>query len=57
MRDVLLHDCPDYRNRYRNPVVVRLVRDGIVGTGNAWRRLPRPQTGRPKLVVIIGGRA
>jgi hypothetical protein len=39
-------------NIYSNPVIARLVRDGIEGTGNAWRRWTR----RPDLRLIDGGR-
>jgi hypothetical protein len=45
-------------NIYNRPVVARLVRDGIFGLNGAWsRRWPRPMTGRPGLVVIIGWRS
>jgi hypothetical protein len=42
-----------YRTR---PLVARLIADGIFGTGNAWRRWPRPQTGRRYFVLVDGGR-
>lgn len=48
------------RSIYRNPVVARLVYDGIFVTGNAWHldrhAWPRPMTGRRDLLLIDGGR-
>jgi hypothetical protein len=40
------------------PLCGELVRAGVVGANGAWlRRWPTPQSGRPGLVVIIGGRS
>jgi hypothetical protein len=47
-------DC--FRNRYRRPLIARLVRDGVLGLNGAWsRRRPTPQAGCLGLVVIVGG--
>jgi hypothetical protein len=56
MRTHFLHHRLAYRNRYHRPLVARLVADGIFGTRNAWRRWPRPQTGRRHFILIEGGR-
>jgi hypothetical protein len=55
-RTDVLPDRLKSRNIYSRLIVAKLVRDGVLGHGNAWRRWPRPQTGRPDLVVVIGRR-
>jgi hypothetical protein len=55
--DVLSDRQDTVHNLYRRRSDVRrLVLDGLIGTRNAWRRWPRPQTGRRHFVLIIGGR-
>ena len=52
MRARFLHRHLRHLKLYRRPLVARLVRAGIFGTGNAWQM----QTSKPRLVVIDGGR-